>query len=442
MYDGSETTPGDSVIAVQLERRRRLAAERWSLDKAAVVIGAGVPVAVPGRGDRMYPFRAHSEYFYLTDRERPGGVLAFDPVTGWVDFVVPVSREERLWGGAGPATDQDGRPISELGAWLEARQGRPIACLGAPVDEVASNTDLEARLREVLNEVRRPKDDLELERMRRAEAATRAGFAAIVQLIRPGISDRELQIEIEAAMLRNGADAMAYDTIVGSGPKSAILHAPPSSRRAKDGELILIDAGGENHGYASDVTRTFPASGRFTPEQAELHEIVRRALVAAIGRCTSGTEWVDVHRTAARVIAEGLVGFGLLRGDVDSIVERGAQSVFFPHGIGHLVGLGIRDASGALPGRRRPDDEFPRLRMDLPLLARYVVTVEPGIYFVPALVEDAELRDRYGDAVDWERAERMFGFGGIRIEHNVLVTEGEPLVLTDQIPVGVPSSHI
>jgi len=125
----------------------------------------------------------------------------------------------------------------------------------------------------------------------------------------------------------------------------------------------------------------------------------------------------------------------LLRGDADSIVERGAQSVFFPHGIGHMVGLGIRDASGALPGRRRPDDEFPRLRMDLPLLPRYVVTVEPGIYFVPALIADAEFRQRYGDAVDWERAERMVDFGGIRTEHNVLVTDGEPQILTEQIPV-------
>jgi Xaa-Pro aminopeptidase len=338
-------------------------------------------------------------------------------------------------GGVDAAAHHEGQPIGELASWLEARQRRPIACLGAPVDEVTSDGDLEAWTREVLNDVRRQKDDIELERMRRAEGATRAGFAAVVQLVHPGVSDRELQIEIEASFFRNGADALAYETIVGSGANSAILHAPPSSRRATNGELVLIDAGGEYRGYASDVTRAYPVSGRFTAEQAELHEIVRRALVAAIARCIAGTEWVDVHSTAARVIAEGLVEFGLLRGDADSIIERGAQSAFFPHGVGHMVGLGIRDASAALPGRKRPDDEFPRLRMDLPLLPRYVVTVEPGIYFVPALIEDAEFRERYGDAVDWERAERMLEFGGIRIEHNVPVTEDEPEVLTDQIPI-------
>jgi Xaa-Pro aminopeptidase len=426
-----QVTSGVSAVATQLERRRRLAAERWALDEAVVVIGAGVPVPVPGRGDRTYPFRSHSEYLYLTDRERPGGVLAFDPAEGWFDFVVPIGREEGLWSGVGSTAGQEGRPITELEPWVQARHGRRFACLGAAVPEVASEADLEARLREALNEIRRQKDEVELERMRRAEAATRAGFAAVVPLIRPGASERELQIEIEAAFFRNGADSVAYDTVVGSGPNSAVLHAVPASRRAKDGELVLIDAGGEYRGYASDVTRTYPASGRFTAEQAELHEIVRQALVAAIARCTAGTEWVEVHRTAALVIAEGLAEFGLLRGQTDSIVERGAQSVFFPHGIGHMVGLGVRDASGALPGRRRPDDEFPRLRMDLPLLPNYVVTVEPGIYFVPALIQDAEFRERYGDAVDWERAERMLDFGGIRIEHNVLVTDEDPQVLTE-----------
>jgi Xaa-Pro aminopeptidase len=425
----------DSGIAAQLARRQRLAAERWELDGGIVVIGAGEPVPVPGRGDRTYPFRAHTEYTYLTDRERPGGVLAFDPSAGWFDFVVPTSREERLWGGVAAAPGDEGRPIAELEPWLEARGERPIACLGVPIRQVTSDAQLEARLRAALNEIRRQKDDVELERMRRAEAATRVGFAQVVPLIRPGVSERELQIELEANFFRNGADGVAYDTIVGGGPNSAILHALPTSRRVGEGDLVLIDAGGEHRGYASDVTRTYPASGRFTSEQAAIYDIVRRALATAITRCTAGTEWVDVHRTAALVIADGLADLGLLRGDPESIVARGAQSVFFPHGVGHMVGLGVRDAGEILPGRKRPGDEFPRLRIDLPLLPRYVVTVEPGIYFVPALITDSEFRERYGNAVDWQRAERMLGFGGIRIEHNVLVTEGEPEVLTERIPL-------
>jgi len=430
--------PGTSDIAVQLARRQRVVAEDWESERAIVVLGAGEPIPVPGRGDRTYPFHAHSEYFYLTDRERPGGVVAFDPCEGWFDFVVPASREERLWGAVTTAPADEGRPIAGLEPWLEARSGRPIARLGAPVRQVASDADLEARLRAALNEVRRQKDDVELERMRLAEAATRAGFAAVVPMIRPGVSERELQIELEANFFRNGADGVAYDTIVGSGPNSAVLHALPTSRRVGDDELVLIDAGGEYRGYASDVTRTYPASGRFTSEQAAINEIVRGALAAAIARCTAGTEWVDVHRTGALVIAEGLVDFGLLRGDAESIVAAGAQSVFFPHGVGHMVGLGVRDAGEVLPRRKRPDDEFPRLRIDLPLLPRHVVTVEPGIYFVPALINDSEFRARYGDAVDWQRAERMLGFGGIRIEHDVLITDGAPEVLTERIPVADP----
>ena len=424
----------DPDITAHLARRRQLAADRWELDDAIVLIGAGRPIAVPGRGDRTYPFRSHSEYLYLTDRERPGGVLAFDPSAGWSDFVVPASREEQLWGGVGAPADDEGRPIGEFEPWLGARRGRPIACLGVPLPDVASDADLDARLRAGLNEVRRRKDDVELERMRHAEAATRAGFAAVRPLIRPGVTERELQIEIEAMFLHHGADALAFDTIVGSGPNSAVLHALPTARSVGEGDLVLIDAGGEFRGYASDVTRTYPASGRFTEEQRMIHEIVRHALAAAIARCTAATEWVDVHRAAALVIAEGLADFGLLRGAAESIVERGAHAVFFPHGVGHMVGLGIRDAGEVLPGRKRPEDEFPRLRVDLPLLPRYVVTVEPGIYLVPALIGDREFRERYGDAVDWERAESMLGFGGVRIEHDVLITESEPEVLTHDIP--------
>jgi Xaa-Pro aminopeptidase len=421
-------------IAVQLERRRRAAAERWQLDDQVVLVGAGERIPVPGRGDRTYPFRAHSEYLYLTDRERPGGVLAFDPHEGWVDFVVPVTRDERLWEGAESA-EPEGVPVAELAPWLERRKGRPVACLGAPVPDVVSPAQLDADLRYGLNHVRRQKDSVELERMRAAERATRAGFAHVVPLIEPGRSERELQIELEAAFLREGADSLAFDTIVGGGPNSAVLHFPPSPRRLADGELVLIDAGAEYRGYASDITRTYPASGSFRPEQQELYAIVEAASVRATERCTPGTEWRDVHRTAALVVAEGLVELGLLRGEPESLVERGAQALFFPHGVGHMVGLGIRDAGEVLRGREPPEDEFPRLRVDLPLMPGHVFTVEPGIYFVPALLEDAGLRERHRDAVDWERAEAMLGFGGIRIENDVLITDDGNEVLTADVPL-------
>jgi Xaa-Pro aminopeptidase len=427
-----------SDASSQIERRRRAVAERWNLGDQAVLIGAGEPVAIPGRGDLTYPFRAHSEYFYLTDRERPGGVLAYDRGDGWVDFVRPVSQEEMLWEG-GPADGQAGVALDELDAWLIKRNGRPLANLGAglPGLEPAlgqTARDLAAELRRDLSHVRRQKDPVELERMRAAERATSAGFAAIVPLITAGRTEREIQIELEAEFFRRGADFLAFDTIVASGANSGVLHFPATAKPLGDGELVLIDAGGEVRGYASDVTRTYPVSGTFTPEQAALHDLVDRAGQAATGRCAVGTEFRELHRTAALVLAEGLVDFGLLRGRPDSLVQSGAVSLFFPHGIGHMVGLGVRDAGEVLPGRE-PEPGLPRLRADLPLLAGHVVTIEPGVYFVPALLADQDTRARLRTQVNWERADRLSGFGGIRIENNVLVTDVGNEVLTADIPI-------
>ena len=201
------------------------------------------------------------------------------------------------------------------------------------------------------------------------------------------------------------------------------------------GELVLIDAGAEYRGYASDITRTYPVGGRFNAEQQELHTLVRAAELAAIERCTPGTEWTDVHLTAALVLAEGLASLRILRGRPDSLVQSGAVGLFFPHGIGHLVGLGVRDAGGVLPEREDTPPPFPNLRIDLPLRPRMVVTVEPGIYFVPALLEDPERRRRYRDQVSWARVDRMLDFGGIRIEDNVVITPHGHEVMTDDVPL-------
>jgi Xaa-Pro aminopeptidase len=418
----------------QLERRRRAVAERWNLDSEVVLIGAGEPLLMPGRADRTYPFRSHSEYFYFTDSERPGGVVAYDPQEGWVDFVVPVTKDEQLWSG-GVEGEDGGVPVTELEGWLEKRHGRRIAVLGAPVDGATSDAELEPALRYGLNDVRRRKDEVELERMRAAERATAAGFAAVQPLIRPGVTEREAQIELEAEFFRAGADFLAFDTIVGGGPHTAVLHFMPTERPFGEGELVLIDAGGEVQGYASDITRTYPASGTLDPEQAELHSLVRAAGVAATKACLAGTEWRDVHRTAALVVGEGLVDFGLLRGEPESLLEQGAITIFFPHGVGHMVGLGIRDAGDQLEGRDGIYPGYPRLRFDRPLEPGHVVTIEPGIYFVPALLRHPELRERHRATVDWERIDRMLDFGGIRIEDNVLVTEDGFEVLTADVPV-------
>jgi Xaa-Pro aminopeptidase len=422
-------------IGQELRRRRAAVAAEWGRLDAVVLIGAGALIRRPGRDDSTYRFEAHSEYYYLTDRNRPGGVLAFDPDEGWVDFVAPVTASDRLWSGASGA-DVEGPTTDELNGWLATHHGRPIGWLGSAPADAQFDAGLGDELRLGLSRVRRPKDPVELERMRVAQRATRAAFAVAVPLLREEVSEREVQIELEAEAFRHGAEAMAYDTIVGSGLNSAVLHFAPTSRQFRIGELVLIDAGAQYLGYASDITRTYSIGGQLDPAQQELHTIVHQSQLAAIERCQPGVEWRDVHLSAALVLAEGLVSYGILRGDPESLVVSGATWLFFPHGIGHLVGLGIRDAGGTpLPERRGHPKPYPNLRIDLPLEPGMVVTVEPGIYFVSALLQDPERRQQHRGEVNWDLVGRLRDFGGIRIEDNVLITDAGHEVITADVPL-------
>jgi Xaa-Pro aminopeptidase len=422
-------------VGQALERRRAAVAAAWQDRDEVVLIGAGELILRPGRDDSAYRFETHSEYFYLTDRNQPGGVLAFDPADGWTDFRAPVTVEDRLWsgasgdGGEGPTTEQ-------LPAWLRARSSQKIGWLGSPPPDAHVDAELSQELRFGLSAVRRPKDQVELARMRAANQATAAAFNVAVPLLREGVSEREVQIELESEAFRQGAEAMAYDTIIGGGVNSAVLHFAPTSRRFRSSELVLIDAGAQYLGYASDVTRTYPVGGALTSLQQEIHAVVHRAELAAIEQCRPGVEWRDVHLVAALSIAEGLAAIGLLKGEPATLVESGATWLFFPHGIGHLVGLGVRDAGGTPLRERRNDPKpYPNLRIDLPLEPGFVVTVEPGVYFVPAILDDPENRRRHREAVDWGLVDQMIGFGGVRIEDNAVITDDGNEVITEDVPL-------
>ncbi len=429
------TDDTESEVASHLRRRRAAAAEAWNLSDEIVLVAAGEPVNLPGRGDIVYPFRAHSEYFYLTDRERAGGVLAFDPREGWTDFVAPVGARERTWLGT-PPPDPGTHSTDELPSWLARRRACTVIGLGAMPGGVANDAGRSAEARAALNEVRLPKDAIEVRRMRVAARAMTAAFEAVTPLLSRGTSERQVQIELEAEVYRCGADALAFDTVVGSGENAAALHGAPSGKGLAPGELVLIDAGCEFRGYASDITRTFGVDGALSGPQRALYSVVHAAERAAIGRCCAGTQWREVHLTAARVIAEGLLGFGILRGQVDALIESEAVWLFFPHGVGHLLGLGVRDVGGTLPTPEPPG--LPNLRIDLALRRDMAVTVEPGIYFVRALLEDPRQRHRHRGHVRWDQVDRWLDFGGIRIEDDVLVTDAAPDVLTAALPVLPP----
>ena len=415
-----------------LESRRERTAAAWALRDELVLVGAGPVIPVPGGADQTYPFMAHAEYLWLAGHETADGVLAFDPRAGWTDFVPPVTQAERVWEGR---ADAPGTPLPELAGWLAARRGRPVIALGVPPVGISSDGVRAAELREQLMHARRPKDAQELSLLRKACEATAVGFRALVQALKPGVSERGLQVELELGFLRAGADRTGYPSIVGVGSNAAVLHFPPGTRRAEAGDVVLVDAGAEVGRYTADVTRTYRLPGGDDGFFRSLHALVLDVERRAIAGCRPGAEWRDLHLAASREIAEGLVSLGLLVGSVDSLVERDTHALFFPHGLGHMVGLGVRDASGYLPGRARSTRPgLSMLRTDLPLAKGYVMTVEPGVYFIPALLQDPALRERHRDAVRWDRVDPLMSLGGIRIEDDVLVTDAAPEVLTAAIP--------
>ncbi len=440
--------------------RRNAIARDWDLQRGAVLIPAGLPLPIDGT-DQFHDFHAHAEHSYLTGLQHDGGVLAFDPHDGWVLFAQQLSVEEQVWTNASEdLATQAGRSgidrvrgRDELTAWLEARRGEPLAIAGnddiqhRPAEygipnwlalELDVDGELSARIRESIAVARRSKDDHELDYMRAAAAASIAGHEAGLRLARAGQTERELQIEIEAEFFRAGGDRTAYGSIVGGGGNASVLHFAPSDRAFQSGDMILVDAGAEIEGYASDITRTYPVDRHFTSEQRAIYELVHLTQANAIAAAKPGVEYKDLHLAAALDIATGLVDLDILRGDPQTLVDTDTHALFFPHGLGHMLGLATHDAGGCLAGRE-PSNRFGLgyLRADLPLRPGYVVTIEPGIYFIRALLTDPARRDQYRDAVNWERVDAMLDFGGIRIEDDVLVTETGVSLLSAALRRGV-----
>jgi len=416
------------------DRRARIAAA-LNLGDALLLVGAGEPVPLPEGSDQTYPFRSHAEYFYLAAQECPGGVVAFDPRdgerAGWVSFVPDITEGEIVWEGR---AQLPGASAATLEPWLTTRRGRPIAMLGAPLRGVVADDKATLRAREQLLHARRVKDATEIALLRRTAVATAAGYAKLRSILRPGLTERALQIELETEFFRAGGTRPGYGSIVGLGANSAILHSTPSARVAQAGDFLLVDAGAEIDRYMTDVTRTYVV-GTPTAFQRDLFQVVLAAEEHAVARCIPGAEWREIHLAAAVEMTAGLVSLGVMRGAAESLVEQEAHTLFFPHGLGHMVGLGVRDGSGMLPGRTKsPRASLATLRMDLPLAPGYVVTVEPGLYFIPALLNDPKRRERFRDCVNWPLAESLLPLGGVRIEDNVLVTAGAPENLTAAIP--------
>ena len=289
-------------------RRARIAPALGLTADEILLAGAGHPIPKPEISDALLPFIAHQEYYYLTGHaEADGGILAYDPKSGWTSFVPEVTELDRVWEGK---AQLPGELLAKFPAWLAARQGRKVVALGAPVPGVASDEQRTAGVREAYKHARRPKEPGEIDLMKRGAAAAAAGYAKIQPLLKPGVSERTLQIELEAEFFRHGAQTTGYDSIVGVGAQSAVFHGSPSpDRRAKDGDFILIDAGPQTDRYVIDVTRTYVA-GKPSAFQRDFAQAVLGAQVRA---CELGVEQPCAHQVRVAQVGVAQVGFAEVR---------------------------------------------------------------------------------------------------------------------------------
>lgn len=390
--------------------------------------------------DIEHRYRPDPDLAYLTGFPEPGAAAVLDADRKrFILFVRSKDRVRETWEGrrAGPKGAvaiygaDEAHPIDELPKRLpDLIRKAPRLFHAFGLDTVADSLVIEtlARFRrearnprrgpawiadptDLLHEMRLVKEPEEIALLTRSGSIAARAHREAMSATRPGRFEYELEAVVEKRFKTDGAAGPSYGTIVASGPNATILHYVENRRRIEKGDLVLLDAGCEYEGYASDITRTFPASGRFTREQRSLYEIVLRAQEAAIAKVRPGTLFDEVHEAARGVMIDGLVDLGLLKGRQGVIRKANRDARFVLHKTSHWLGRDVHDR-----GRYVDQGGLPR-----PLVPGMVLTVEPGIY----------VRE------DEKKVASAFLGLGVRIEDDVLVTESEPRVLTDGAPKSV-----
>jgi Xaa-Pro aminopeptidase len=424
-------------------RRARLAAQMLP---GAVAVLPTAPEA-PRNGDSDYPYRHDSYFYYLTGFTEPESVLVLVAPSGEQParsllFCREKNLEREIWDGYrhGPEAARTAFGMDE--AWpideLDARLPDLLANVAALYYATASNATLDARVQgwikavrarsrsgvtapaafhnllPLLDEMRLIKDEDEQTTMLRAGVISGNAHARAMRAARPGLHEYALEAELLYEFRRNGAQYPAYTPIVASGPNACILHYNVNDRIMQDGDLVLIDAGCELDGYASDITRTFPVNGRFTPAQRTLYELVLAAQEAAFAAIEPGRPYTAFHEAALRVLTQGMLDLGLIAAgqfaSVEEAIAAKAHVPFYMHGTGHWLGMDVHDA-GAYRDLTQPEKPSRLLQPGM------VLTVEPGIYVRPL------------DTVPEE-----YWHIGIRIEDDVIVTSDGYRLLTANAP--------
>jgi Xaa-Pro aminopeptidase len=265
-------------------------------------------------------------------------------------------------------------------------------------------------------------------------------YETAMRMAQPGVYEKDIAGRIDGIAIA-AAGATAFPTILTK--NGQILHNHDHRNKLKKGDLVVVDAGAESpRHYAADITRTVPVGGKFSARQLEIYEIVLEAQETAIRAIAPGVPYKQVHLKVARTIAAGLRAVGLMKGDAEEAVAQGAHALFFPHGLGHMLGLDVHDMENLGENYVGYDETVERskqfglayLRLAKELRPGYVLTVEPGLYFIPALIDKWKKEKKFRNFIAYEKLERYKTFGGIRIEDNVLVTKDGGRVLGKPIP--------
>ncbi|XP_005091896.1 xaa-Pro dipeptidase [Aplysia californica] len=280
-----------------------------------------------------------------------------------------------------------------------------------------------------ITECRVFKTDLELQLLRYCNRISSEAHIAVMKAVRPEMFEYQAESLFHHYCRFNGGLRMvSYTCICGSGHNGSVLHyghaGAPNSKQIQDGDMCLFDMGGEYYCYTSDITCSFPANGKFTPDQKAVYEAVLAASLAVMKAVKPGVSWVDMHKLAERRILEHLVALGALRGDVDRMMEVRLGAVFMPHGLGHFMGIDTHDVGGYPEGTERIDQPGLRsLRTVRTLEPRMVLTIEPGCYFIDALLDGALRNEQQREFLVEDVISRLRGFGGVRIEDDIAITE-------------------
>ncbi len=396
--------------------------------------------------DYEFPFRQESNFLYLTGVDEPDYHLILDLKTQTYHLFAPKRDEQfAVWHGHIKSKEDiytlyepdELHYDNKLLSILRDLNPSVIYCLNEEQAEFLEdldrtfNVDTES-LVDAITYCRSIKTDDELDLMREAASLNNIAHRKVMEAIKPGMYEYEMKAIFDFHQQSRGLLFEAYNGIHAAGVNSAVLHYTDNTSRLNNGDLYLIDAGYEYEGYASDVTRTYPANGRYSGDQAAIYQTVLNALNSVIDAAKPGIKMENLHMAAAEIIVGGLKDMGLVNGNIKDLMENDIFALFFPHGLGHFLGLDTHDVGGYPKGVERidrPGIRFLRARRELQ--TGMVITVEPGIYFIPALLKPAFEHDEKSRFLNKSRLESFFDFGGVRIEDNLIITEDGYENMTD-----------